>query len=95
MTEITPKISMSVNLLALLTMIVGGGAAYGRLQANIDEHAAAVDKLNKILDQRTGQVVDLQLTSARRDEQFVAIQRDMTYLRQSLDKIAERLERTK
>lgn len=95
MTEVTPKVSISINILALVTMIVGGGVAYGRLQANIEEQAVAVEKLNKVFDQRAGQVVDLQLSSARRDEQFVVIQRDMAYLRQSLDKIADRLEKSK
>lgn len=95
MSEVSPKVSMSINVLALITMIIGGGVAYGKVQANIDEHAKAVERLNTLLEARAVQVLDLQVAAARRDEQFGAILRDVTYLRAAIDKLSERLEKSK
>ena len=95
MPEVSPRISMSINALALITLVIGGGVAYGRVQANIDEHAKAVERLNTLLEARALQVLDLQVALARRDEQFGAILRDITYLRTAVDKLSERLEKSR
>ena len=93
MPEVSPKVSMSVNLIALLVMVIGGSVAYGKLQANIEYHANSVDRLNKTIEHRSAQINELQVMNARRDEQLSAIQRDVSYLRQSIDKISDRLEK--
>lgn len=95
MPEVSPKVSMSVNVIALITMVIGGGVAYGKVQANLDENAKTIERLNALLESRAVQVADLQIVNARRDEQFGAILRDVTYLRAAIDKLNDRLEKSK